>query len=316
MAVAAALVAAVPAPATASPTPRLAGSTLVTLRGDDVYESSGLVDRGRLLYTVNDSGDDAVVYGVDSRTGETVTRTTYAGSVQDVEALAPGDAGTVWAGDIGDNRHDRDAVALYQVHPTGGHRPASPHLLRYPDGPHDAETLLVQPRTQRALVVSKSVLGGTVYAAPRRLGDGASPQRLRAVARVPGLVTDGTFLPDGRHVLLRTYTSASLYTFPGFRRLGTARLPHQPQGEGVSVSRTGRVLLSTEGTHARITQVRLPPSWTGGRSRRVAPVPASRDTSPAGAGGAPSRGLRDWAAIALVGLGLATVAWVTARNRP
>ena len=141
---------------------------LFTFQGDDVFESSGLVDRGDVVYTNNDSGDDAVVYGVDSRTGRVVSRTTYADSATDVEAIAPGSDGTVWAGDTGDNRANRDDVQVYRLQPRDGDHPGTRYDLAYPDGSHDAETLLVQPRTQRVFVVSKSAFGGTVYAAPRR----------------------------------------------------------------------------------------------------------------------------------------------------
>src|SRR5262249_47272452 len=129
--------------------------------------------------------------------------------------------------------------------------------LRYPDGAHNAETLLVDPRSRRLFVVTKTIFGGTVYAAPRRLHR-AGENRLRPVARVNGLVTDGTFFPDGRHVLLRTYGSASVYSFPDFRPVGTVTLPRQPQGEGISVSRRGRILVSSEGLHSKVLQVALP----------------------------------------------------------
>ncbi len=248
------------------------GTPLFAFAGDDVVESSGLVDRGGTVLTVNDSGDDAVVYGVDAATGRTTTRTTYADAVTDVEALAPGAHGTVWSGDIGDNRADRDDVSVYRVRPTGGARPGQRYRLAYPDGPRDAETLLVQPRTQRVFVVSKSVFGGTVYAAPRRLRTGDRPNRLTAFARVPGLVTDGAFWPDGRHVVLRTYDSATVYTFPGFQPTGTVRLPAQPQGEGISVGVDGRVLVSSEGLHAEVLRVRLPRAGP----RTDAPRPAVR----------------------------------------
>ena len=301
---------------------RLPATTLTTLQGDDVYESSGLVDRGRILYTINDSGDAAVVYGVDARTGETVSRTSYAPSVHDVEALAPGADGTVWAGDIGDNRADRDSIAVYRVRPVGGEQRAAAHLLRYPDGPRDAETLLVQPRTQRVFVVSKSVFGGTVYVAPKRLTTGGTPQQMTVFAHVGGLVTDGTFLPDGRHVLLRTYTSASVYTFPGFALVGTVRLPEQPQGEGISVSRSGRVLLSTEGVHTPVLQVRLPASLLRGAPPSGQPdatAPSTRAPSPADRAARPDHRRRDagaWAGIALVALALAGVAFLASRRGP
>jgi hypothetical protein len=234
---------AAPAYAAGKPVP---SKVLFTFQGEDVFESSGLVDRGDVVYTNNDSGDDAVVYGVDPHSGRTVSRTTYADSVTDVEAIAPGADGTIWAGDTGDNRMNRDDVAVYRLTPRDGDHPGTRYPLTYPDGPHDAETLLVQPRTQRVFVVSKAIFGGTVYAGPRRL-HADKPNRLHTFARVPGLVTDGTFFPDGRHVLLRTYGTASVFTFPGFELVGTVALPEQPQGEGISVSGTGRVLVSSEG---------------------------------------------------------------------
>src|SRR3954453_17123276 len=104
-------------PARASADQPTPSHTLFTIADDDIFESSGLVDLGRTVYTVNDSGDDAVVYGLDPRSGGTVSRTTYADSVDDVEALAPGRGGAIWVGDIGDNRGRRDDVSVYRVTP-------------------------------------------------------------------------------------------------------------------------------------------------------------------------------------------------------
>jgi hypothetical protein len=274
----------------------LSHSTLFAFDDDDIFESSGIVDRGGVVYTVNDSGDDAVVYGVDPGTGRTVSRTTYADQVSDVEALAPGQGGTVWAGDIGDNRMDRDDVSVYRLLPSDGDQPAQRYRLAYPDGAHDAEALLVHPRTGRVFVVTKSVLGGTVYAAPRVL-DRDHVNRLVPFARVSGLVTDGTFYPDGRHVLLRTYRDVAAYTFPGFQQTGSARLPAQRQGEGISVSSTGRVLLSSEGVHADVLRVTLPAGFTANHGAPATAPPRRPPQQPVAA----PRGARDWVGIALVG---------------
>lgn len=276
--------------------------TLFSFDDYTIFESSGLVDRGDVVYTNNDSGDDAVVYGVDPRTGRTVSRTTYAPSVHDVEAIAPGADGTVWAGDTGDNRHARDDIAVYHLGTRDGDHPGTRYLLGYPDGPHDAETLLVQPGTQRVFVVTKSVFGGVVYVAPRTLTPGATPQPLRAFARVDGLVTDGSFFPDGRRVVLRTYGTASVYTFPGFRLEGTVTLPSQRQGEGISVGADGRVLVSSEGAHSDVLAVTLPVSLTSqaatpatsGRVPEGTRVPEPEDTA------GPGRSAGDWVGIAAV----------------
>ncbi len=303
-----------PAHAAEDPVP---SRTLFAFVGEDVFESSGLVDRGRVVYTNNDSGDDAVVYGVDPRTGRTISRTTYADSATDVEALAPGADGTVWAGDIGDNKQNREDVQVYRLTPRDGDHPGTRYDLTYPDGPHDAETLLVAPRTGRVFVVSKTAFGATVYAAPRRLrSDGSN--RLRAFARVAGLVTDGAFYPDGRHVVLRSYGTASVYTFPDFAATGTVRLPAQPQGEGISVSRTGRVLVSSEGVRAEVLRVLLPSRLTHGSGRAGSSEPTrSTGSRPAGAEPAPRpRDLKDWGSIALVAAGIAGLAYLVLRAAP
>lgn len=295
--------------------PRVPHQTLFTFQDADLFESSGLVDRGRTVFTVNDSGDDAVVYGVDAHTGRTVSRTTYADSVTDVEALAPGTDGTVWVGDTGDNRRNRDDVAVYRVRPVDGDHPGERFGLRYPDGPHDAETLLVQPRTQQVFVVSKSAFGGVVYTAPRDLRTGSRPNRLRVSARVPGLVTDGAFLPDGRHVVLRTYGTATVYTFPGFAPVGTVTLPAQPQGEGISVGREGRVLVSSEGVSAAVQRVTLPASLTDRPLRPTATSSTPSDVAAPRASPAPApRRARDWVGIAVVAAAIAGVGYLTVRG--
>jgi hypothetical protein len=297
----------------------LRGRRLFDFRDDRIIESSGLVDHGRTVLTINDSGDRPVVYSVDARTGATVATTTYAGTVSDVEDLAPGAHGTVWAGDTGDNQHRRSDISVYHVTPDGSEQQAPRFRLAYPDGPHDAETLLVHPRTGQVLVVSKSVFGGTVYAAPSHLRrDGTN--RLRTFAHVAGLVTDGTFLPDGRRVVLRTYATASVYTWPGFGLVGTVRLPAQEQGEGISVSRTGRVLLSSEGKHSDVLSIRLPRRLLSGSPSGASggPPPSTHAPSagPAVTSSHRSRSAGDWAGIAAVGLGFAAVVLVVVRGVP
>ncbi|MEO5709561.1 MAG: hypothetical protein ABIQ59_07050 [Nocardioidaceae bacterium] len=287
---------------------------LFSFDDDEVFESSGLVDIGPVVYTTNDSGDDAVLYGFDSGTGRLVSRTTYADRVEDVEALAPGRDGTVWAGDVGDNQQRRDSISAYAVSPRPGRqeRTAKAYELVYPDGSHNAETLLVSPRTGRLYVVTKSPFGGTVYVAPRRLSEDG-PNTLRTFARVRGLVTDGTFFPDGRRVLLRTYGTASAYTFPGFAPLGTVRLPAQPQGEGISVAQDGRVLVSSEGVRSPVLQVTLPASFTSpSASPSASALPPREPTTPV----APtaSRSASDWGWVALVAVGIGTIGYLTLRG--
>ncbi len=259
------------------------GEPLFAFADREIAESSGLVDAGDVVHTVNDSGSGPVLYTVDVATGATTGRTTYTdGEVVDVEALAPGRDGTVWVGDIGDNGASRDSVSLHRVRPG---QAGAPRLdLTYPDGPRDAEALLAHPRTGRLFVVSKTVFGGTVYAVPAGAAPGETTT-MRAFARVTGLVTDGAFLPDGRHVVLRSYGTATVYSFPGFEPRGTVVLPEQRQGEAISVGADGRVLLSSEGVGSEVLQVVLPPRLTSGpQPEGSSPAPSPSASPPATSG--------------------------------
>jgi hypothetical protein len=239
----------------------LVGQVVFSFVDPSVTESSGLVDLGGSMATANDSGHAPVLYVVDSRTGRTIGRTTYADRAEDVEALAPGrgpSAGTVWVGDIGDNRARRASVRVYRIVPrTGDRRVDAPsYELTYPDGPHDAESLVVDP-AGRLFVITKGLLGGTVYVAPPALS-ATNPNRLTAVAKVGLWATDAALFPDGAHVLVRGYGMAAIYTFPGFVPVATLDLPRQRQGEGVSIGAAGRIRLSSEGRNSPVLQVTLP----------------------------------------------------------
>lgn len=262
--------------------PAVEAEVVTTLEDETVEESSGLVVRGDLLFTVNDSGDGPYVYALDRSTGEVVDVSTYDDEEPfDVEAVAAGRGDALWVGDIGDNQRVRGSVRVHRfVRPaSGGAEDQRSYDLSYPDGPHDAEALLVHPFTERVLVVTKRPLvGGVVFRAPRRLRDGGM-HRLERVAAVPGFITDGAFFPDGRHVVLRTYGTAAVYTYPGFRPVDEAfELPLQDQGEGVAVGEDGRLHLSSEEVPSEILAMDLP--------RSVASAMA--DTAPEGGADAPN----------------------------
>ena len=229
-----------------------------------IEESSGLARAEGLVLTVNDSGDDPVVYVVDPASGETVGRTTYTSDeVEDVEALGVAADGTAWVADIGDNGAERETVAVYAV-PGGpgaweGDREveAPRYDLAYPDGPRDAETLLVDPRDGRLLVVTKSLFGGAVFAAPRSLEEDAV-NRLRPVGSVEGLLTDGTTTADGEHALLRGYGRLWLVEAGTWRTLASMPLPDQRQGEGIMLGDdTEHVVVSSEGARTQVLVVPL-----------------------------------------------------------
>jgi hypothetical protein len=249
----------------------------------DIIESSGLVIDGDLAYTTNDSGDSGRIFAVDTRTGETVGVTEWSDSPTDVEALAPAGPGEVWVADIGDNDGDRDQVEVARV-PVGRgerHVDAETYALTFSGGAVDAETLLSDPRTGRLYVVSKEVFSGTVYAAPRRLSpDGDN--LLTAIGSAAGIATDGAFFPDGMHLIVRSYSGAEVYAWPGLRRVASFNLPEQEQGEGLAIDADGGLWLSSEGVQAPVLHLDLPAAvrqvMAGPSAHRA---PTTDDTRPA-----------------------------------
>jgi hypothetical protein len=244
-----------------TPAPPPAVQTVFTFQDPAITESSGIVRVGDRVLTHNDSGDGPYVYVVDPSSGKTVGRTTYSSdAVTDVEAMAAGPGGSVWMGDIGDNDAAREHVSVYRLPPLrdGEHTvDAQRYDLRYPDGPTNAETLLVNPRDGRLLIVSKGLFGGRIYEAPTPLS-ADRVNLLRPVGHAAGLVTDGSFFPDGRHVVLRTYGAATVYDTATWQSHAGMRLPDQQQGEGITVVDGGRrVLVSSEGAQSPVLSVAL-----------------------------------------------------------
>jgi hypothetical protein len=301
----------------------------VALRLEDprILESSGLALSRRhpaVLWTHNDSGGGPELYAVGSD-GRTLATLTLAGAeARDWEALAPGrdDRGrpALLVGDIGDNQDLWPEVAVYRVTEPARLRdatvPAVRYRLRYADGPRDAEALLVDPRSNRLYVATKSSDGGGLYRAPARLRTD-QVNVLHRVARVPPVVTDGSFAPDGRSFVLRNYQSAYVYTTPG-HRVGELPLPPQYQGESLTVSPDGHSLLvGSEGPASEVWRVPLPASILV----RVTPTTRPPPTSPPAPAARPAADDRGWGSapvLAATATALVVVAAVAmlVRRRP
>jgi hypothetical protein len=191
---------------------------------------------------------------------------------------------------------------------------AARYRLRYADGSHNAEALLVDPRSYRLYVATKEEAGGGLYRAP-------SPLRtdqlniLHRVASVPPVITDGAFAPNGRLFVLRDYQGAHVYRAPG-RRIGSFELPLQFQGESITVTADGRsVLAGSEGPDSEVWRVPLPESALAKATPTTRPPPATSAPATLEARG---RGATPFlvAAVALIlVIAVAAVAVMTLRRR-
>ena len=251
------------------------GNEVFRFQDPEIIEASGLVTQDGLFLTTNDSGDTGRVFVVAPDEGGTIGVTRWADEPTDVEALAPAGSSQVWVGDIGDNGATRDAVQVAKVQVGRGERTVEPttYDLVYPGGPRDAETLLVDPRSGRLLVVSKAVFGGSFYLAPETLSETA-PNTVRAIGDALPIATDGAFFTDGKHVIVRNYTSAAVYTYPGLDEIATFRLPAQQQGESIAVDDLDHVFVTSEGVNQAVLKVTLPAAV------RRAITPASPSPAP------------------------------------
>lgn len=251
-----------------APVPRLPSQQLFVVSDPAIDEASGMV-ASRLhpgvVYLVNDSGNEPVVYAVGPDGGTLATlRLRYVTNV-DWEAMAPGvdEQGrpTLLIGDIGDNGAKRSGLSVYEIR--------EPQVLqdddvawrriqlRYPDGAHDAETLMRAPSGQ-LFVVTKEALGAGTYAVPSDAVPGGT-YTMQRVGGAPMFVTDGAISPDGSMTVLRTYRDLVVVDGPGGAEVARYRLPFEPQGESVAFTADGNALLvASEGARQPVFQVDLP----------------------------------------------------------
>lgn len=296
------------------------GDPVFTVQDPRIDESSALVDLGPLMVTSNDSGDTGIVYVLDA-SGRTVGTTRF-GDSRDAEAMAPAGAGEVWVGDIGDNARTRKDIVVHRVPVGRGDRTVTvpAYRMSYPDGPHDAETLLADPRTGRLYVVTKVLFGSAVYAAPRTLS-ADHVNRLTRVAGVSLTPTDGAFLGDGKHVILRGYGSANVYSYPAFRLVGGFPLPDQPQGESLSVGPGDRIRIGSEGERQPVLQIGLPATLAAKLAPATSPSasPSRADDTrqpPDDTGAVADRGTEQWVFWSVFGaVAVAMAGMVTAARR-
>ena len=301
----------------------LGGDEATRFQDPEIVESSGLAVVDGLLVTTNDSGDTGRLFTVDPVTGETVGVTQWSAEPEDVEALAPAGGGEVWVADIGDNRAERASVSVARVPVGRGSRDVDvpTYELVFPEGPRDAESLLADPATNQLYVISKGVFGGAVYAAPERLS-ADRPNRLSEVGPVLPIATDAAFFPDGRHVIVRAYSEAAVYSWPDLELLGRFGLPHQQQGEGIAVAADGTIYASSEGLHAPVLRIALPaavrramaadtaspsPTPSDGPEPSQTPPPGTRQGTELPEQDVGPRSAWGWAVGGLIGLGIVVV---------
>jgi hypothetical protein len=202
-----------------------------TLQSPLIKEASGLAASRKnpgVLWTHNDDGP-ACVYAI-TQEGKLLGVYTLEGAKnrdwEDI-AIGPGPQPNVdylYVGEIGDNNSRYKSIKIYRVPEPDVNANQSPATvtvggvetieLIYPDGPRDAETLMVDPMTKDIYIVSKEQTSKVYRAAYPQSTSGKTV--LEQVAKLQwGMATGGDISPDGNEIIVRGYFSASLWLRPG-----------------------------------------------------------------------------------------------------
>jgi len=277
-------------------------ATVVAMLPESLIEASGIARDPRredLFWLHNDGGSETLLYGVDTTGVVLVTARIANVTNRDMEDVAIGRCGSDWCvylGDIGDNRSRRSSVRVHVIP-----LPALPDLehdageqngqmdsvdqelaalasweFEYPDGPRDAEGLVIDDARGQLLIVSKGrrSAGIVLYSIDLAELDEAdrSIRTLNRVGRLAipvggstsQLVTAADLSPDGTTLAVRSYASLHLLPWSGAALQDTALVPYsallflafEPQGEGVTWDAGGELLyLASEGRNGRPPQL-------------------------------------------------------------
>jgi hypothetical protein len=234
----------------------------------ELPEASGVAISRRSpgrLWAHNDSGEPVLV-GLDVR-GSVTGRISLTGvKLDDWEAVAVGacpEGSCVYIADIGDNEANRKRITIHRlVEPSAEKSIAIKETFHatYPDGAHDAESLLIAP-DGRLFIVTKGETGAVgLYRFPEELRPAATHQlervgQPRGSGKIPDTerITDGAVSTDGMWVVLRTRQTLAFHRAADFlagnwQEAGRVDLSAagEPQGEGVALAADGTVYLTGE----------------------------------------------------------------------
>ena len=257
--------------------PRVIG----TIKSPDITESSGVAAsrcQSNVLWTHNDSGDDAFIYAIDHAGNSLGTwKVPNAKNIDWEDIAAYKDKSGkcfLYIGEIGDNKTKRSEHVVYRVaepvivpENSASSRKAplttaDAEVLRftYPDYDQDAETVMVNPKTADVYIVTKRVSGPAgVYRIKPDFGN-AEPVKAHAVAEISvpaipnGLITGGDISPDGMRVILCDYTRGYELQLPDgagdfdaiwAQKPQAVELGERANGEAVSYSVDGNSIYAT-----------------------------------------------------------------------
>jgi hypothetical protein len=231
----------------------------------DLIEISGVaasrINPG-VLYIHNDSGNPDQVY-LSNGNGDNIGTLNMPVSNRDWEDIAVGPGPEpgktyVYLGDIGDNKSVYPSVHVYRfLEPdlTGQALPVTLNItnvddieLKYPAGPVNAETLMVDPLTKDIYIATKESNLSKIYVAKYPQNTTAATVLTPVVELYFDKATGGDISPDGTEILLRSNQLIWYWKLPiGMGIAAGLMIPpevapyanNEPQGEGIGFAADG-----------------------------------------------------------------------------
>jgi hypothetical protein len=254
------------------------GSVLVS----GLTECSGIIasrNNANVLWVHNDSGNSARLFALDSQGRRLGTYTLTGATHIDYEdiAIGPGPLPNVsylYVGDIGDNAESRSNIRVYQipepaVHdrqytnpPTVGVKGVRAITLTYPDDPHNAESLFVDPITGALFIVTKENTTSRIYTASKAALDSGTNITLGFAGSLPfDVPSSADISPTGTEIIVRQEDFAQLWTRTNGQSISSAfagipvsipvvGTPLEPNGEAVTFDGNGNGYFTLSETDA------------------------------------------------------------------
>jgi hypothetical protein len=223
-----------------------AGYSTGTIQSSVIDEASGLAGSRKnpyVLWTHKDKGDSARIFAMNMDGTHLGIYNLSGATNRDWEDMAVGPGPVdgihyIYVGDIGDNDAVYSSITVYRVPEPEVDSEQSPVTvtltgvesitLRYPDGAHNAETLMVDPVTKDIYIITKKDAYPRVYRAPYPQSTSATIT-MEYKCQLPWLyvsrgdwASGGDISPAGTEVIVRNYDTASIWQRPADSNLWEA----------------------------------------------------------------------------------------------
>ncbi|MEO6287401.1 MAG: PE-PGRS family protein [Dyadobacter sp.] len=236
----------------------------VTIAPGIIDEASGLAPSYNMsgsLWTNQDSGRPHSLYLI-SKDGKSIKEFNVPGTTnrdwEDV-AIGPGPANGVnylYIGDIGNNNSPISSTGtIYRVpeitdiNGAFNQSDVEKMTFSYPDGPRDAEALLLDPASKDIFIISKEGASTGIYrlAFPQSITETMVAEKVGSVPSV-STVTGASVSKDGSEIILRTYLAAYYWKRTLGESVGQTLMKAatkqllvalEPQGEGICFAADG-----------------------------------------------------------------------------